>query len=214
MSEQLSPLYELVLDWAMQAREPRLTEYWIQELQLCGIGNIDSLQKINNGSLWNEFIKHISPLLRIKLEMWHKKLDDMSEDYVSRLGTEELCQWLNMRIDKEDWKEAEIVIRTQKINGECFLAMTYDRWKIDGVGSKVANSLSKIAQDVLGIGHKSITLDDTRIEQIITSQIDVHSIIDQVKSSITTPDLNTFTLASIAGIESSTAKLLHKSFKF
>jgi hypothetical protein len=39
----------------------------------------------------------------------------MSAEFVRQLDTEELCHWLQNNMDEDEWKDAELVIRKQKI---------------------------------------------------------------------------------------------------
>jgi hypothetical protein len=45
-----------------------------------------------------------------KVAKMSSEVDAMSADYVRQLRTDELCQWLNARINKDDWKDTELVI--------------------------------------------------------------------------------------------------------
>jgi hypothetical protein len=72
----------------------------------------------------------------------------MSVDYVRKLGTEELCQWLKALLDEDEWKDAESVIRQQKIKGKNLLNYTKADWKNDGLPGGVADSLFQIAQGI------------------------------------------------------------------
>ena len=73
----------------------------------------------------------------------------MSVDHVRQLGTEALCQWLNTQLDEEERKDAESVIRQQKIKGKNFLVITDEKWMSVGLTLGVATSLVQIAQAVL-----------------------------------------------------------------
>ena len=43
---------------------------------------------------------------------------------VMKMSTEELCQWLKTRLENEDGKDDEIVLRQQHIKGANFLNYT------------------------------------------------------------------------------------------
>jgi len=72
----------------------------------------------------------------------------MSIEDVRQLGTEELCQWLKTQLDDDEWNDAELIIRQQKIKGKNFLRYTYEQWKAEGLLGGQAMSLVQIAQEV------------------------------------------------------------------
>jgi hypothetical protein len=74
---------------------------------------------------------------------------------VRKLGTEGLCQWLKTQLDEDEWKDAESVIRQQKIKGKNFLNYFRKDWKDDGLSGGVAESLVQIAQAVSGTDKKT-----------------------------------------------------------
>jgi hypothetical protein len=84
------------------------------------------------------------------------EMNEMSIEYVRQLGTEELCQWLRTQLDEDDWVEAEMVIRKQKIKGKNFLNYSKADWKADGLPGGIADSLVQIAQGVSGTGASSV----------------------------------------------------------
>jgi hypothetical protein len=61
------------------------------------------------------------------------------------LGTDQLCDWLKTRLDEDEWKDAEPVIRQQKIKGKNFIAITEEQWMTIGLALGVANSLVQLA---------------------------------------------------------------------
>ena len=80
----------------------------------------------------------------------------VSADYGRQLGTEYLCQWLKTRLDEDEWKDAELFIRTQKIKGKNFLNYTLEQWvKVVGLPAGTADSLLQIAQGVLRTDKKT-----------------------------------------------------------
>ncbi len=68
----------------------------------------------------------------------------MSAEYVRQLGTDELCQWLRTQLDEYEWKDAESVIRKQKIKGKHFFDCTLEDWERWTLPERVAKSLVQI----------------------------------------------------------------------
>jgi hypothetical protein len=71
---------------------------------------------------------------------------------IRQMNVDKLCQWLKPKVDDEDWNDVEQVIRTQRIRGKNFLNYIKADWMADGLPLGVADSLVKIAQEVLGSG--------------------------------------------------------------
>jgi hypothetical protein len=84
------------------------------------------------------------------------EMNEMSIEYVRKLGTDELCKWLRIQLDEDDWVEAEMVVRKQKIKGKNFLNYSKADWKADGLPGGIADSLVQIAQGVSGSGASSV----------------------------------------------------------
>jgi len=74
----------------------------------------------------------------------------MSIEDVRQLGTEELCQWLKTQLDDDEWNDADLVIRQQKIKGKNFLKYTYNKWVSHpcNLPGGIADSLAQIAHEV------------------------------------------------------------------
>ncbi len=72
----------------------------------------------------------------------------MSAEYVRQLGTDELCDWLKTFLDEDEWKDAEMAIRKQKIKGKTFLDITVQNWMSVGLTLGVATSLFQISRVV------------------------------------------------------------------
>jgi hypothetical protein len=80
----------------------------------------------------------------------------MSVECVRKFGTEGLCQWLKTQLDEDEWKDAESVIRQQKIKGKNFLNYSLEQWvKVVGINAGTAESLVQIAQAVSGTDKKT-----------------------------------------------------------
>jgi hypothetical protein len=50
----------------------------------------------------------------------------MSAEFVRHLSTNDLCQWLKTQLDEDEWKDAEMIIQTQKIKGKNFFEAKWE----------------------------------------------------------------------------------------
>ena len=85
----------------------------------------------------------------------------MSVEYVRKLDTEGLCQWLKTQLDEDEWKDAKLVVRKKKIKGKNFLDCPEAKWETFGLEWGVANSLFQIAQGVLRTGAAFVSAVET-----------------------------------------------------
>jgi hypothetical protein len=60
------------------------------------------------------------------------------------MNTEELCIWLQRRLDEEDWDQVKKVLIKENIHGEGLLKLTKKFWASQGVSSRIIDSLFNV----------------------------------------------------------------------